>query len=134
MSNNDRLSLALLLLRIGVFLVMFIWTLDKFVRPEHAGEVFKNFYYISEVSSSILYVIAALELLIIIGFLIGFKKKWTYGAVLILHGISTITSYKQYLAPFEGMNIFFFAAWPMLAGAYALFVLRDQDTMWVIEK
>ena len=134
MSHNNRLSLSLLLLRVGVFLVMFIWTLDKFVRPEHAGEVFKNFYYISEVSSSILYVIAALELLIIIGFLIGFKKKWTYGAVLILHGISTITSYKQYLAPFEGMNIFFFAAWPMLAGAYALFVLRDQDTMWVIEK
>ncbi len=115
MSNNNRLSLSLLLLRVGVFIVMFIWTLDKFVRPEHAGEVFKNFYYISEVSSTTYYVIAAIELLIIIGFLIGFRKKWTYGAVLILHGISTIASYKQYLAPFEGMNIFFFAAWPMLA-------------------
>lgn len=134
MLNNNRLPLSLLLLRIGVFIVMLVWTLDKFVRPEHSQEVFKNFYYIAGVSSTTIYVIAAIELLIIIGFLIGFKKKWTYGAVLILHGLSTIASYKQYFAPFEGINIFFFAAWPMLAAIYALFVLRDQDTMWAIEK
>lgn len=134
MPNNNRLPVSLLLLRAGVFVVMFVWTLDKFIRPEHAGEVFKNYYYISEVSSTALYVVAAIEMLIIIGFLIGFQKKWTYGAVLILHGLSTIASYKQYFAPFEGMNIFFFAAWPMLAASYALFVLRDRDTMWTVEK
>ncbi len=134
MSNNNRLSLSLLLLRVGVFIVMFVWCVDKFVRPEHAQEIFKNFYHISGVSSTTIYVIAAIEILIIIGFLIGFRKKWTYGAVLILHGLSTIASYRQYFAPFEGINIFFFAAWPMLAASYALFVLRDHDTMWTVEK
>ena len=39
-----RVRLPLLLLRIGVFLVMFMWTLDKFVRPDHAAGVFKKFY------------------------------------------------------------------------------------------
>jgi hypothetical protein len=134
MSNNNRLALSLLLLRVGVFIVLFIWTLDKFVRPEHAQEVFKNFYYISAVGSTAIYLIAAIEILIIIGFLIGYKKKWTYGTVLILHGLSTIASYRQYFAPFEGINIFFFAAWPMLAACYALYVLRNQDTLWVIGK
>jgi len=134
MSNNNRLSLSLLLLRIGVFIVMFIWTLDKFVRPEHARIVYEKFYHIPGVGSTAFSVIAALELLIIAGFLVGYKKKWTYGAVLVLHGISTIMAYRQYFAPFEGGNILFFAAWPMLAACYALYVLRDQDTMWVIEK
>ncbi len=111
---------------------MFIWTLDKFVRPTHAGGVYQNFYHIPGVGATTLYVIGAVEMLIIIGFLIGYKKKWTYGAVLVLHGISTIASYKQYLAPFTGGNIFFFAAWPMLAACYMLYVLRNQDTMWSI--
>ncbi len=134
MSNNNRLPLLLLLLRTGVFIVMFIWTLDKFVRPEHAGIVYEKFYHIPGVGSTALSVIAALEMLIIAGFLVGYKKTWTYGAVLVLHGISTLAAYKQYLAPFEDGNILFFAAWPMLAACFALYVLRDQDTMWVIDK
>ena len=44
MSNNNRLPLSLLLLRIGVFIVIFIWTLDKFVRPGHAGGYCQKFY------------------------------------------------------------------------------------------
>jgi hypothetical protein len=134
MANNNRSAVPLLLMRISVFLVMFIWTLDKFVRPEHAGAVYQNFYHIPGLGGSAFAAIAIVELLIIMGFLAGYKKKWTYGAVLVLHGISTITSYKQYLAPFAGGNILFFAAWPMLAACYALYILRDQDTMWVIGK
>lgn len=67
--------MSLLLLRVGVFIVMFIWTLDKFVRPEHAREVFENFYYISGVSSTTVYVIAAIEILIVIAFLIVTKRN-----------------------------------------------------------
>src|SRR3990172_3575298 len=133
MANNNRLPLSLLLLRIGVFIVMLTWTLDKFVRPEHAGGVYQNFYHIPGVGGAALSVIAAVEMLIIIGFLVGYKKKWTYGAVLVLHGISTIAAYKQYLAPFAGGNILFFAAWPMLAACFTLYVIRNEDNMWVIE-
>jgi hypothetical protein len=133
MKNTNRLAISLMLLRVSVFIVMLIWTLDKFVRPEHAGVVYDKFYHIPGMGHTVLAVIAAVELLIILGFAAGYKKKWTYGAVLVLHAISTIMSYKQYLAPFEGGNILFFAAWPMLAACYALYVLRDQDTMWVVD-
>jgi len=133
MKNTDRLAVSLMLLRVSVFIVMIIWTLDKFVRPEHAGVVYDKFYHLPGVGHAILAVIAAIELLLIIGFVTGYKRKWTYGAVLVLHAISTVTSYKQYLAPFEGGNILFFAAWPMLAACYALYIMRDQDTMWVVD-
>jgi hypothetical protein len=113
---------------------MFIWTIDKFVRPRHAAAVFENFYYLSEFGDIILYVIGVVEMVIIIGFLLGIKKKFTYGVVLVLHGISTFSSYKQYLSPFEEINLLFFAAWPMLAACFALYYLRDLDTLWVVGK
>ena len=132
MESEKRVALSLLLLRVGVFIVMFVWTLDKFVKPEHAAKVYGKFYLIGGMSSSMLAVIGAVELLVIIGFLIGFQKKWTYGAVLILHAVSTLASYPQYFSPFK--HLLFFAAWPMLAACFALFYLRDMDRMWVVQK
>ena len=45
--TSGRVPLVLLLLRLGVFIVMFIWTLDKFLKPEHASQVFAAFYGLS---------------------------------------------------------------------------------------
>ncbi len=133
MSKNDRLPLALVLLRLGVFVVMFIWTVDKFVRPEHAAKIFTNFYFIGGLGNLPIYLIGVVEMAILLGFLAGFKKRFTYGFVLVLHGISTLSAFKQYLNPFEGPNLLFFAAWPMLAACFALYALRDQDTLWALE-
>lgn len=131
--NNaqSRIPLALLTLRLGVFLVMLMWTLDKFVNPGHAAAVFENFYSIGNLGEATFYLIGIAELVLIVGFVIGYKKRLTYGAVFLLHGISTLSSYKQYLAPFD--NLLFFAAWPMLAACFALYYLRDQDTRWTIK-
>jgi uncharacterized membrane protein YkgB len=132
--TEDRLPAALLLLRLGVFLVMFTWTLDKFVRPEHAASVFKNFYFLGGLGDNFFYFIGVVEMLILAGFLLGYKKRLTYGAVLILHGISTLMSFKVYLAPFRDPNLLFFAAWPMLAACFALYYLRESDTLWIVKK
>ena len=134
MNSNDRLPVALLLLRLGVFVVMFIWTIDKFVRPEHAAAVYEHFYFIGGLGTTVFYVIGVVELVILAGFLLGIQKRFTYGAVLVLHGVSTLSSLPQYLAPFADVNLLFFAAWPMLAACFALYILRDRDTLWVIGK
>lgn len=134
MQNDDRISLSLLFMRISVFLVMFIWTLDKFINPQHAASVYAAFYFMKDLGPTVMFVIGALEMAILVAFLIGFQKKWTYGAVLLFHAVSTLSSFKQYLAPYDGANILFFAAWPMLAACVALFLLRDMDTRWVVNK
>ncbi|HKL49202.1 MAG TPA: hypothetical protein VJ882_06060 [Desulfuromonadales bacterium] len=133
METNKRLATALLFQRLTVFLVMFMWTVDKFLRPEHASSVFANFYSIEGLGNLPLYVLGGFELLLLAGFLLGMKKRITYGLVLVLHGISTVSSFKQYLSPFEGPNLLFFAAWPMLAACFALYYLRDQDTLLTLE-
>jgi len=135
MNTEKRIPLALLMLRIGIFIVMLFWTIDKFVRPDHALTVYKYFYFIGGLGKNLIYVIGGVELLLMIGFLVGFKKRLTYGLVMILHAISTISSYKQYLDPYaDGPNLLFFAAWPMLAACFALYYLRDLDTLGVIDK
>ena len=126
-NDNEKLQLSLLLLRISVFLVMFMWTIDKFVNPSHASKIFEGFYQIGGLESGAIFVVGAIELVILLLFLVGFQKKYTYGAVLIFHTISTLATFKQYFSPFEGPNLLFFAAWPMLAACFTLFVLRDQD-------
>lgn len=125
---DSRIPLALLMLRLSVFLVMFMWTLDKFIQPEHAAAVFAKFYFISGLGNTIVYVIGAIQLAIILGFVVGWKKPFTYGAVTFLHSISTVSAFKQYLAPFAEVNLLFFAAWPMLAACFTLYSLKHLDT------
>ena len=127
--HEKKLQLSLLFLRVTVFLVMFMWTIDKFVNPGHAAKVYESFYYIAGLESVVMYAIGAAEMVLLLLFLAGYKKTLTYGAVLILHAVSTLSSFNQYLAPFEGPNLLFFAAWPMLAACLTLFLLRDQDRM-----
>lgn len=126
---DTRLPQALLALRVTVFVVMAVWTLDKILNPDHAGAVFENFYFLSGMGPGLLTAIAVVELVIILGFLAGIAKTWTYGAVLVFHAISTLSSWQMYLG-FD--NLLFFAAWPMLGACFALFWLRDQDTLLTI--
>jgi len=131
-TSDRRIPVALLLLRLSIFIVMLMWTLDKFVRPDHAASVYENYYFVGGLSRTVTLTIGALEIALLVGFILGIAKRCTYGAVLVLHGISTLTAYKHYAAPFEGPNLLFFAAWPMLAACVSLYLLRDFDTLGVV--
>ncbi|MDO9461170.1 MAG: hypothetical protein Q7N95_13810, partial [Alphaproteobacteria bacterium] len=55
--------------------------------------------------------------------------KWTYGAVTVLHAVSTLSAWKMYTVT---INLLFFAAWPMLAACVALYLLRDLDNKFTL--
>jgi hypothetical protein len=112
---------------------MFVWTVDKFVEPQHASKIMAAFYSIGGVSNLVIYLFATIELAVIVAFLLGFAKQWSYGLVLLMHAGSTLVSYKKYLQPFESPNILFFAAIPMLA-CFVLYYLREVDVFWTIKK
>lgn len=134
MRHADRISLTLFILRISVFAVMAMWTLDKFVRPQHGLSIFERFYGWGGLGTAAMYTFAALESVLLFGFVAGFAQRLTYGAVLIIHAVSTLASYRQYLHPFDNANLLFFAAWPMLGACFALYTLRDMDTRWRIAR
>jgi putative oxidoreductase len=127
--ESRRIAIALLVLRLTIFFVMLIWTIDKFVRPAHAASVYEHFYFLGGFSPTIIYALGGAELLLLIGFVIGFAPRLTYGLVLLLHAVSTFSAFRQHFHPFEGPNILFFAAWPMFGACFALYYLRDLDTL-----
>jgi hypothetical protein len=127
---GEKIPLALLLLRLSVFVVMFVWTMDKLLNPGHSAEVYAYFYGIGGLGNGVFYAIGAAELLLLLAFVVGYQKRLTYGAVLVLHAMSTLSAFRQYLDPLS--NLLFFAAWPMLGACFTLYTLRSLDTRWVI--
>ena len=127
---RSKLEPCLLALRLGVFLVMLMWTLDKLINPEHAAGVWAAFYGLEGIGPGIFMVIGLVQLALVLAFVAGAWQRWTYGAVLLLHGVSTLSSWQQYLNAFD--NLLFFAAWPMLAACFALYLLRDADRLWTV--
>lgn len=128
-TQDERIKWSLFLLRLGVFIVMFAWTIDKVINPGHAARVFENYFYLKGLGEPIMIAVGVAEIALIIGFLLGIAKRWTYGLVLVFHALSTLSSWKQYTVD---INLLFFAAWPMLAACIALYLLRDIDTKFTL--
>lgn len=132
MSNaiDKKIPWALLVLRVGIFVVMFVWAIDKLLNPEHTAAVFDGFYGIGGLTATFAAVLGILQIILCLAFLVGLWKTLTYGLILLMHGVSTLSSFPQYLDAFN--NLLFFAAWPMLAACIALFMLREYDTKLAI--
>ena len=123
--RERRLQISLLLLRLSLGLVMMVWAFDKILNPSHGAAVFETFYGLGGIGESLIPIIGIAQALIVLAFLLGFARTWTYGAVLLMHAVTTLVSWSAYLQPLK--NILFFAAWPMLAALIALFLLRHED-------
>jgi hypothetical protein len=68
---DRRIPVALLALRIGIFILMAAWTVDKFVRPEHAGLQAEQFYLLKAFGKAVVYLVAVLESALLVAFLLG---------------------------------------------------------------
>ena len=124
---RPQLALGLLLMRLGITSVFLMWTLDKFVNPEHAAAVFKKFYMVPSLSSSLAYGVGAIQLAVVLAFALGALRNITYPIILIMHAISTFSSFKQYADPWTYPHLLFFAAIPMLGACFTLWLLRRYD-------
>lgn len=127
--SPPQLPFCLLLLRLGVAIVMLFWTADKFLNPHHAGGVFSHFYGLGGLGGQAFLAIGGIEALIVLAFTLGLLRTFSYAAVLLMHSVSTLASWRQYAEPFD--NLLFLAAWPMLAACITLFLLRRHDEFTV---
>lgn len=130
-ADRGKIEWALFLLRLGVFIVMFAWTLEKLLNPGHGVKIFEHFLFIKGLEDSAMMALGAGEMVIVLAFMAGLWKRFTYGFILVVHGISTLSSWQQYTTD---INMLFFAAWPMLAACAALYMLRDMDVKFTFGK
>ncbi|WP_197933192.1 hypothetical protein [Legionella antarctica] len=73
--------------------------------------------------------LGTLELLLLIGFVLGLWKSFTYLIVFILHTVSVFSTIGAYFKPFTGNHLLFFAALLMWAACLSLYLLRNKDTL-----
>ena len=133
MRTDKTLKISLFLIRVSLAAFFLVWAIGKLVAPEITQAVAES-YYASAVSSSASTVFGILQLLIVLLFLAGLFKTWTYGAVLGMHAVSVIVAYGRFLDPYTAPNYLFWAAIPTLGALIALFLMREQDQLFILSR
>ena len=119
---------ALFILRLGLGIFIMLWGLDKLFAPEATVMIFKHFY-LSNIGVTAAYVLGGLETLLGLIIILGKWKKYSYGIAMIMHAVSTLSTTKLLINPF-GDNHLFIAAIPVLAAFIALYLMREEDTLY----
>jgi len=126
---EERLPLALFVLRLTLGLFLLQWSVEKFINPDVTVKIYEMFYKIS-ITADLSPVIGAAETLLALAVLLGVCKRVSYGFAFIIHFISVVSSWSYLINPYEGINHLFIAGVPVLAGFFVLYILRDQDNFW----
>jgi uncharacterized membrane protein len=131
MTDDMKIRVSLLSLRLGVAAVFLAWTIDRIVNYAHNSGMMAHYYHV-QISEPILMVMGIVELLLVLAFLAGKFKTYSYGFILIAHSATTIASSWRLLPPYEIHQLLYFGSLPMLGACIALFLLRDKDTLFTI--
>ncbi len=137
--TEKNLGLCLALCRFGVFIVFFVWTLAKFLHPEHGVNIMRGHYLIDGVTEAAVTIFGLFEMALCIALILGFYKRFTRGFFLLISIYSVITprvlnGYKIFIFENSEPQIFLFSGFTMLACAIAIYWLRDYDTRFSLPK
>lgn len=124
-----KLRLPLLLTRLSIFYFLLPWQLMRFMSPGAADGIAKKYYHLPGLNETAGYVIGAFWMVLLLAFLLGFKKRISYGLVFLLHAGAIIVTLPFYIMGTENFNQLFLAAIPAAAAMGLLYVLRNEDTL-----
>jgi putative oxidoreductase len=123
----EKLSSALLVLRIALGVFLLQWGIEKFVVPQNTPGIWGYFYGLT-VPQALAYLFGTVEIALAACLFLGRYKTIAYGAATGLHAVSVIVSWRQLLDPWgDPAHHLFIAGVPVLAAFVALFLLRDSD-------
>lgn len=129
----SKLTASLFVLRVTVAAFFAVWALEKFIKPESTVGIFESFYGISGLPLWAVYAIGAVQVALILAFLVWAKfRTVSVGLLLLMHAGSTLSTWQQLIDPYSGPNHLFWAAVPALGALIALFILRDEDRLWTV--
>ncbi|MGF1476829.1 MAG: DoxX protein [Geminicoccaceae bacterium] len=126
------LKYGLAAIRITTVAFLAPWIAIKFVNPQATQGIAATFYGIEGLPLAGTYLLGIAQAALVILFLLGLFKLVSYGSVLVMHGVSTLSTIPVLLAPLENNNALFWAAVPTLAAIATLFFLRKEDTFLTV--
>ncbi|MGF1545524.1 MAG: hypothetical protein ACFB00_13695 [Parvularculaceae bacterium] len=125
-------KLGLFALRLSLTIFFAVWAIEKFIKPDTTAAIWKSFYLVESLPATGSYVVGGVQSLVIVLFFFGIARFWTYGFLLVTHGIGTLLTYEKLLNPYESINHLFIAAIPVFGALLALFLMRGEDTLFTL--
>ena len=138
--SERNIKLPLFLTRLSVFAFLLPWQITRFTGPELIGGIAKTHYKVP-VSATLSTITGVLMVVLLLAFLAGFKKKISYGLVFLVHAVGTVMTIPTLLKGTNALvsakfdpSALFLAAVPAAFAMLLLFCLRDEDTMFSLNK
>ena len=123
-----KLRIPLFLTRLSIFYFLLPWQVMRFTSPEAASGIAKKYYHVDGLSDTVGLLIGVFWMALLIAFLMGLKKKFSYALVFILHAGAVLLALPSYIWGTEAYNQLFIASIPAAAAMALLWLLRDEDT------
>ena len=122
------------IVRVSLFIFMFLWAAEKLMRPEGYQGIFRSFYGL-DLGVMPIYAIGIAQILLLVAFVAGVYRTFTYGAVFAMSAASLFVSYRQILFLYTDQgNLLFVASIPVAAASLLLFLMRDQDNWLTLQR
>jgi len=132
--SDKNIRLPLFLTRLSVFYFLFPWVLARFNNPDLVQNVAKSHYYTESFPNILNLALGVFGMAALLGMLLGIKKRITYAAVFLIHGIGTLLIIPKLILFTDKLVMVFLASLPALAAIALLYCLRDEDTMFSLNK
>ncbi|GEM_PF-1027109 len=133
MTNEKHLEIGLFVMRlcIGIFFIALI--IQKLVATQGTKGIFGGFDSF-EIGIAASYPLLFIEAVLIIAFLLGLYKTFSYGALLGIQLVLVASTYNGMLNPLVPSYILFWENIPLLGALLSLFLMRDYDDFLTFKK
>ncbi|MDX2221858.1 MAG: hypothetical protein SFV21_03850 [Rhodospirillaceae bacterium] len=123
------LAQCLLLLRLAVAAFMLQWVIGKFVNPAESAQAFAVFYKV-DLDSRFSPLLGGAQLVAVIAFATGFRRWVSYGLIMAMNLIATLSTWQYLVDPFGSFeHRLFWNAVPVAVVSIVLFRMRNSDTL-----
>ena len=135
MTQNRKIEIALLIIRLSAAIFLGLWATLKFHRPEWTQNIFKGAYKLKEFGLETLppevsYTIGGIQIIIVLAFALGLWRTWTYGLMMLMSAAGVLGSLSSYMTYFNYPKNLMLTSIPTLGALIALFILRDMDNLF----
>ncbi|MEO1428526.1 MAG: ATP-binding protein [Cyanobacteria bacterium J06632_19] len=133
MANEKRLEIGLFVMRLSISIFFLALITQKLFITQPKQEIFQSFDSLN-IPAFICYPLLFITTVLIVSFLSGLYKTFSYGGVLSMQLVLLAPIYKEFFKFSEPTDILLWSSIPLLGTSISLFLLREHDNLFALGK
>lgn len=132
MEHTKRIQAGLLIIRVTAAIFLGLWATLKFHHPEWQRNIFEGAYNIGflTITDNLSYFLGTVQIIIILAFVSGFKRNWTYAIVALMSAAGVLGSLGSLMTYYNYPKNLMLTSIPTLGALIALYIMRDLDNLF----